>query len=135
VGRADDHSDRLGIFPGERIPGPANDSAPNPAPFGWGIRAYDLGQPQTQQAVQSIMGNVKQWRDNPRSGYDQIEHALGAKDTNHTAIAQLDGQAQRALAWARLIVTQATTLEVARQYAELGRRETAGALAAAQSLQ
>jgi hypothetical protein len=132
--RFSDASDRRGIFPGDRIPGPANDTPTDLTPIGWGIRAYDLGDAQTQQAAQTVMGDVKLWRDDPRSGYDTIQRAIDATDPSHKSIVKLDGRGTRALAWARLIVVTAASLDQARQYAALGSAETGAALAAAETL-
>ncbi len=129
-----DASDRRGVFPGDRIPGPANDTSTDLTPTGWGIRAYDLGDANTQQAVQTVMGDVKFWRDDPRSAYDNIERAIDAADPSHKSVAKLGGRATRALAWARLIVVTAASLDQARQYAAPGSVETGAALAAAQKL-
>jgi hypothetical protein len=127
-------SDRRGIFPGDRIPGPANDTPTDWAPFGWGIRAYDLGDGPTQQAVQSIMGDVTLWRTSPRLSYDAIQRTVALPDPSHKAIGQLSGRATRALAWARLVQVQGATLDAARQFGAAGRQETTAALAAAAGL-
>ena len=129
-----DASDRRGVFPGDRIPGPANDTSTDLTPIGWGIRAYDLGDANTQQAVQTIMGDVKAWRVGPRAAYDNIQGAIDAADPSHKAVAKLAGRGTRALAWARLIVVSATSLDQARQYAATGSVETGAALAAAETL-
>jgi hypothetical protein len=129
-----DASDRRGIFPGDRIPGPANDTSTDLTPFGWGIRAYDLQDANTQLAVQTIMGDVKAWRDSPRAAYDMIQGVVNATDPSHPAIAKLAGRGTRALAWARLIVVSAGSLDQARQYAVSGSVETDAAVAAAETL-
>jgi len=134
VSRWDDPSDRRGVFPGERVPGPANDTSTDLTPIGWGIRAYDQASPADQAAIQAVVGNVKQWRDSPRLRYDAIEHATTGTPPNPSLIAKLDGQAMRALAWARLIITSAATLDQARTYAQSGAQEAGAALAAVQSI-
>jgi hypothetical protein len=122
-------SDRRGIFPGDRIPGPANDTPNDWAPFGWGIRAYDLGDAPTRQAVQAILGDVALWRTSPRLAYDEIQRAVALADASHNAIGQLNGHATRALAWARLAQVKAATLDEARQFGAAGQQETAAASA------
>lgn len=130
----DDPSDRRGVFPGERVPGPANGTSTDLTPFGWGIRAYDQLTPSARPVIEKIMGNVKQWRDNPRARYDDIERALAGTPPNTSLINRLDGRAMRALGWARLIVSQASNLDQAQRYALAGSQETAAALAAVQTL-
>ena len=130
----DDPSDRRGVFPGERVPGPANGTSTDLTPFGWGIRAYDQLDPSARPVIQKIMGDVKQWRDNPRARYDDIERALAGTPPNTSLINRLDGRTMRALGWARLIVSQASNLDQALRYAQAGSQETAAALAAAQTL-
>jgi len=122
-----------GIFPGERIPGPAPDSGAV-LPVGWGLRAYELGDPPTQQAVESIMGDVMRWNSDPRAGYDQIAAAVTSADANGSQIDRLPGTGARAVAWARLILVKATSVEQAQQYAGLGSQATGAALAAVQGL-
>jgi len=122
-----------GIFPGERIPGPAPDSGAV-LPIGWGIRAYEMGDPPTQQAVQSIMGDAMRWSNDPRAGYDQIAAAVTSADVNGSQIDRLPGTGERAVAWARLILVKANSVEQAQQYAGLGSQATGAALAAVQGL-
>ncbi len=104
VGRTDDPSDRRGVFPGERVPGPANDTPTDLTPIGWGLRAYDQVNLAGRPAIQTVMGDVKGWRDNPRARYDDIQRAITGPQPNPGRIGQLGGQAMRALAWARLII-------------------------------
>jgi hypothetical protein len=132
--RTNDLSDRRGVFPGERVPGPANDTPGDWSPVGWGMRAFDLGDPSVQTAVQLVMGDVGRWRATPRARYDEIARASTATDPNHTAISRLDGRGLRAVAWARLILTQAVSLPEAQRWAALGSQETGAALSAVQSL-
>ena len=122
-----------GIFPGERIPGPAPDSGAE-LPIGWGVKAYDLGDARTQQAVQTIMGDVARWQSDPRASYDAIQAVLVGSGPNGSQIDKLPGTGERAVAWARLILLKAASLDQAQQFAVQGSQQTGAALAAVQGL-
>ena len=134
VSQFSDPSDRRGVFPGERVPGPPKDTSSDLTPIGWGIRAYDLGDVKTQPAVQTVMGDVKLWRNDPRSRYNEIERAVTGTDLNRSLVGKLDGRSMRAVAWARLIIAKAGSLDESHQYAILGSTETSAALGAVQNL-
>jgi hypothetical protein len=63
-----------------------------------------------------------------------LASALAGPGVSHKGLAKLNGTAVQGFAWARLIVTAATTLDEARQFAEAGSQQTGLALKAAQSL-
>ncbi len=132
-GQVLDPSDRRGVLPGEKIPESA-DRDNFVWPTGWAILAYDSDRPGAKQAVQIILGQVDLWHNNPKAGYDQIARAISGTSVSTDQIAKLSGSAIRALAYARLVLTQTSSLADAQAYAQRGALETSAALDAAKQI-
>jgi hypothetical protein len=134
-GIANDPSDRRGVLPGERIPSAAPDTAAAHWPVGWGITVYEKGGPAARQAVQAtIMGDVERWKKNAAGRYGEIERAIAGTDLSRDATSKLDGRAMRAVAWARLILTKAASLDDAKIYAGHGVADTSASLEATRTI-
>ena len=108
-----DASDRRGVFPGDRIPGPANDTSTDLTPIGWGIRAYDLGdarlsKPPKRSWVMSSLGETL-----PRSATIISRRRRRRTRAIRRSPNWTGAPGPRALAWARLILTQAVSLDEA----------------------
>jgi hypothetical protein len=131
-GATNDPSDGGGVLPGEKIPEAAPD-APVEFPFGAALVVYSSNA-LSQRAIQTILGDVTQWRTRPRVGYDTIERAVAGTDLTRDAVSKLNGSAPRAVACTRLILTRAQSIDEARTYAERGLLATRAALDAARSI-
>ncbi len=131
-GTVRDPSDQRGVLPGERVPQPAPDVGTPVFPYGWAMLAHDAGDDHAKQVVRDLLGDFDMWRSQPRAGYDQVQSAVSASDAQGSAIKkELTGNAPRALAWARFILTRAQSLDDARSAATQGARETSAALQSA----
>lgn len=107
-GKISDPSDGRGVLPGEKSPvsGGANGDAPPQFPFGLALLAAGRN-PNTPQTM-ALLGDVTLWRTKPRAGYDAIANAVARGD-----VAGLQGAVPRAVAFGRLILTSAHTLDAA----------------------
>lgn len=133
-GKITDPSDRQGILPGEGIMGPARGLNVR-RPLGWGQIVYLKGDDHTRQLIQgTIMGNMERWINQPEGRYDDIERAIAGTDLNHSMTSKLDGHAMRVVAWARLILTQAGSLNDAKTYASYGIADIGASLDAARAI-
>jgi hypothetical protein len=131
-GATNDPSDGSGVLPGEKIPEAAPD-APAEFPFGAALVVYSSNA-SSQRAIQTILGDVTQWRVRPRLGYDTVERALAGTDLTRDAVSKLNGSVPRAVVWARLILTRARSINEAQTYVERGLLSTRAALDAARSI-
>ncbi len=120
-----------GVLPGEiQTQGADVDNTTN---FSAGLALMAVGTNPNPPPLTVLLGDVKTWRGQPRAGYDQIANALA----NANASPQLDalqGSVPRAVAFARLLLTNARTMEEARAFAAEAVKEMEEAVGAAREL-
>jgi hypothetical protein len=129
-----DPSNGYGVLPAGRVQSAAPDTRAGQLQNGWALNVYENGDSNAKMQVQKILGDVKQWQNNPMSAYAQIQMAVQNSDLNHSQVGKLDGQTVQALAWARLILVKAHSVEQARRFANNGLSNTAKALQAAHQI-
>lgn len=88
-----------------------------------------MGTRTTSPELEILLGDVTLWRTRARGGFDAIENALAQKNA-----AAVQGAVPRAVAYARLILTDAQNIETARQFAAAGFAELERARQAAQNM-
>lgn len=133
-GRGQDPSGGLGVLPGEIQPQGGADGGGSPQPTA-GLALLTMG----TSAVPSpelftILGDVKLWQSNPRAGYDSIANAVNTADTAQMQLGKLEGSVPRAVAWQRLVLTQASDPETAQNLSAQATAELESALAAAKTI-
>lgn len=133
-GKVSDPSDQRGVLPGERVPGPAPDVGNPVFPYGWALLAFDDGDDGDKGIVRALIGNVEEWQDSPRMAYNEIESAIASSDAQRNQVGKLNGSVPRIVAYARLMLTKAQTLDEAKAYASLAAQESSAALAAARKM-
>ncbi|MBI5878622.1 MAG: hypothetical protein HZB53_13315 [Chloroflexi bacterium] len=106
-----------GVLPGERVPGPAPDVGNPQWPAGWALLVYGEGRPGDQAVVRDLIGDVGVWQSAPRRGYDAVAAAIAAGPVVESV--KLAGPVGRTLAYARLILATADSLERAHRWANL----------------
>ncbi len=110
-----DPSDKRGVLPGEKIPASGGADIDKPAQFPFGLALLASGTQTDSSPLQVLLGDAKLWRTKARDGYDAIENAL-ARYKNDKQL-KLQGAVPRAVAYARLILTDTTSVEEARAFA------------------
>jgi hypothetical protein len=130
-GRLDDPSDGYGVLPAGRIQEAAPDTPADRIQLGWALDVYDKGEKGNQKLIQAILGNVKLWQTDPSSAYAAIQSAVTSNSQDHVQIKKLQGNVDRAVAWARLILISAKTLDEAKDFARNGQTEINAAVLAA----
>jgi hypothetical protein len=131
---APDPSNKLGVLPGETQPqGGADGDRPPPPTAGLALLTMGTSTTPSPELV-AILGDVKLWQSNPRAGYDSITNAVNTADLAQLQLGKLQGSVPRAVAWQRLALTQATTLENANAYSAQTIAELETALAAAREI-
>lgn len=133
-GLVNDPSNGYGVLPAGRVQSAAPDTKAAQLQLGWALNTYEQGGSNAQKQIQIILGNVKQWQNNPVAGYEQIQQAVQNSDVNRPQVDKLDGQAVQAVAWARLILVKAQTTDQAVQFAKDGLRNTTEALQASRQI-
>lgn len=124
--------DPRGVLPGEKSPLSGAD-LDQPSQFPFGLALLAAGKNTDSSALQSLLGDPTLWRTRPRAGYDTIAAALADAATD-PGLSLLQGSVPRAVAFARLILTTATTPEQARALAANTIQELDSAQLAARSL-
>lgn len=133
-GVVNDPSNGYGVLPAGRVQSAAPDTRAAQVQIGWALRVYAQGDINAQKLVRIILGDVKQWQNEPMAAYQQIQNVVQNSDANHPQVGKLNGQAVQAVAWARLILIKAQTSEQAHGFAENGLRNMAEALQAARQI-
>lgn len=129
-----DPSNKLGVLPGEIKPQGGADLGGSPAPTA-GLALLTMGTSTTPSPEHvTILGDVKLWQSNPRAGYDSIANAANTADTAQMQLGKLEGSVPRAVAWQRVLLTQAKTPEDVRAVAAQAVVELETALAAARGI-
>jgi hypothetical protein len=132
--RAPDPSNKLGVLPGEIQPQGGADLGGAPTPT-VGLALLTMGtNPTPSSGLVTILGDVTLWRTKPRAGYDSIASAVTTADTSQMQLGPLEGSVPRAVAWQRLVLTQAENLDTARTFAMQSAVELDKALAATRNL-
>lgn len=133
-GTVNDPSNGFGVLPAGRVQSAAPDTKAAQLQLGWALSTYEQVDLNAQKQIQIVLGNIKQWQNNPETGYEQIQQAVQNSDVNHPQVNKLDGQAVQAVAWARLILVKAQTADQAVLFAKDGLRNTTDALQAARQI-
>ena len=132
--RAPDPSNKLGVLPGEIQPQGGADLEGAALPTG-GLALLTQG---TRAAPSSqlvtILGDVKMWQAKPRAGYDTIANAVNTAEPAQMQLGKLDGAVPRAVAWQRVLLTQASGAENAKPFIAQTLTELENALAAAREI-
>lgn len=124
-----DASDKRGVLPGEKIPVGGGADLDRPAQFPYGLAIMAMGTRTTSPELEILLGDVTLWRTRARGGFDAIENAVAQQNA-----AAVQGAVPRAVASARLILTDAQTIETAQPLAADGVAELERALQAAQKM-
>jgi len=133
-GIVNDPSNGYGVLPASRVQTAAPDTRAAQVQIGWALKVYEQDSSNSQKQIQVILGDIKLWQNNPISGYEQIQFAVQNSDVENPQVTKLDGQVVQAVAWARLILLKAQTIEQANQFAVSGLKNTAEALKAARQI-
>ncbi len=124
-----DPSDKRGVLPGEKLAVSGGADIDTNAQFPYGLALMAVGTQTNSPALQNILGDVVLWRTRARGGYDSIESAITQNN-----LAALQGTVPRSVAYARLILTTARTLDEAHQLATFGVNELDSAMQVARTL-
>jgi hypothetical protein len=130
-GLVNDPSNGYGVLPAGRVQSAAPDTRAAQVQIGWALNVYENSNSNAKKQVQIILGDVKQWQNNPMSTYEYIQTVVQNSEMDHLQVGKLNGQAIQAVAWARLILVKAQTTDQAHEFADKGLQNTAKALQAA----
>lgn len=133
-GLVNDPSNGYGVLPAGRVQSAAPDTRAAQVQIGWALNVYENSNSNAKKQVQIILGDVKQWQNNPMLAYEHIQTAVQNSEVDHLQVGKLNGQAIQAVAWARLILVKAQTISQAREFAGMGLPNTAKALQAAHQI-
>ena len=129
-GKLEDPSDGYGVLPAGRIQEAAPDTPAAGIQLGWALEVYENSGQSDQKPIQTILGNVNLWQTNPSEAYAVIQSAVTSTSPNYVQVTKLQGNVDQAVAWARLILVKAQTLDEAQAFANNGLKETRAALRA-----
>ena len=130
-----DPSNKLGVLPGETPPQGGGADGDRPPPPTAGLALLTMGTSTTPSPeLVAILGDVKLWQSTPRAGYDASANAVNTADTAQLQLGNLQGSVPRAVAWQRLVLTQAVTSDDARAFSAQALAELETALSAARAI-
>lgn len=133
-GKIDDASSRYGVLPAGRVQEAAPGTGAAYTQLGWAILVDETLGSSASQPIQSLLGDTQAWKNDPVGSYNQIQAAIEATDPSHPEASKLGGQVPKAVAWGRLVLIKAQTLEDAKAYASRGSQATSAALQTANQI-
>jgi hypothetical protein len=126
-GVRNDPSDGRGVLPGEIVPQGGAD-VDNATGFPRGLALLAGGTDPDAPLLTALLGDARLWRTKPRAGYDAIEEAVKNAGAS-PALGGLKGNVPRAVAFGRLILTRAGTMDEVKAWAAEGAVELEAAVA------
>jgi hypothetical protein len=115
-GQTNDPSDRQGLLPAGTVQSSVNSDNAH-IQLGWALVNYEQGNEQAKKHSQALLGDLSLWMNDPFTAWKNVADAVNGTDLQHLQAAKLLGTIVRQMAWARLVLVKAKSLQDAHFFA------------------